>query len=364
MSDLIILISHDPSDAWEWGFPATGKLGRAETDGDKSALSNLNYSRLVVVVPGTEVVTKLHALEGLKEKQKIQAAGFSVEDELAAPLEDTHISFDRHASRLAICSAAFLEGVNAELVSHGLSADLICADYDGFSDETSFEFQGRMITRAGSGLGYSIETELASAVLDKGQKIPGTITAQAFLEKVAKSLIAGHTPINLLQGRFAKKSAMGAGRYRRLAMLAAAVVVAFVGLNVGEGLLYGSKTKAVKNEINSIYTELFPDTPVPNNPVRDIVRAQSAQGGSSSNDFVALSALLAKSVQDVDGVEISSLRYDKAKGQLNLSILYGSFEDTEKLKAAVVKNGGVFTEGGTRQSGEGLSGDAILQGGA
>jgi type II secretory pathway component PulL len=72
---------------------------------------------------------------------------------------------------------------------------------------------------------------------------------------------------------------------------------------------------------------------------------------------------LAKSVEEIDNVEISSLRYDKARGQLNLSIIYGSFEDTEKLKTAVRKNGGVFTEGGTRQSGEGLTGDAVLRGG-
>lgn len=363
MSDLIILTSTDPTSPWNWGLPGTGKWGRAETSEEKSALAELTYSRLVAVVPGMNIVTKLHALEGLKEKQKVQAAGFSIEDELAASLDDTHIAFDPNASRLAVCSNSMMTDLNASFHQHGLNADSICADYDSFGDEASFEYDGRIITRAGSGLGFSVESGLASAVLDKDQGIPATITAQALLEKIAKSLMAGHTPINLQQGRFASKSSLGSGKFKRLSLLAAGLVIAFLALNIGQGLYTGNKTKAVKKEIDQIYSQIFPDQPVSSNPARDVYRATQALGGSQTTDFISLSALLAKSVQDVEGVEISSLRYDAAKGQLNLSILYGSFEDTEKLKAAVRRNGGIFTEGGTRQSGEGLSGDAVLRGG-
>ena len=194
--------------------------------------------------------------------------------------------------------------------------------------------------------------------------MPSTITTQGLLEKIAQSLIAGHKPINLQQGRFANKSSIGGGTFKRLALLAAGVAAAFLALNVGQGVIIGNKTKAVKQEIQKTYSEIFPDTPVPANPAQAVYRATRALGTTNTVDFVGLSALLAKSVQDVEGVEIASLRYDKSKGQLNLSILYGSFEDTEKLKAAVERNGGVFTEGGTRQSGAGLSGDAVLSGGA
>lgn len=364
MSDLILMISTDPLSAWDWGLLGTGKWGRAETSEEKSALADLNFSRLLAIIAGTEIIIKLHTLESLKEKQKIQAAGFSIEDELAASLDDTHIAFDGNASRLAICSKALMIAIDNALRDHCLSADMMCADYDSFQGEARLEYQGRIISRAGSGLGFSVETGLASAVLDKGQKIPSTITAQGLLEKIAKSLMAGHVPINLLQGQFANKTSWGHGKFRRLAMLAAGLVVAFLVLNIGQGLYYGNKTKSVEKEINQIYAEVFPDKPISTNPAQDMYRATRALGGVSTTDFVSLSALLAKSIQDVEGVEISSLRYDKAKGQLNLSILYGSFEDTEKLKAAVQRYGGIFTEGGTRQSGGGLSGDAILRGGA
>jgi len=232
MSDLIILTSTDPSAAWDWGLPETGQIGHAATSDEKTVLAGKSFSRVVVVVPGTEVVTKLHTLEGLKEKQKIQAAGFSIEDELAASLDDTHIAFDPNGSRMAICSNDVMVNVGAALGTYGLNPDIICADYDSYADEASVEYQGRIISRAGSGLGFAVETGLASAVLDKDQGVPSTITTQGLLEKIAQSLIAGHKPINLRQGRFVNKSSMGSGSFKRLSLLAAGVAAAFLALNI------------------------------------------------------------------------------------------------------------------------------------
>ena len=124
MSDLIILTSPVPGAAWDWGLPGTGKWGRAETAAEKSGLADLPFSRLVVVVPGMDIVTKLHTLETLKEKQKIQAAGFSIEDELAASLDETHLAFDQNASRLAVCANALIVDINSALAEHGLNADM------------------------------------------------------------------------------------------------------------------------------------------------------------------------------------------------------------------------------------------------
>jgi len=363
MSDLIILMPTKSDDPWEWGLTEKGEWGNPKSDADKSALSSLPYTRLIAVLPGTEVITKLHTLEDLKEKQRIQAAGFSIEDDLAASLEDTHIAFDPNASRMAICSNDRIEQTIAELVKHGMTPDIICADYDCFGSDISFEYNGRIVSQSASGIGFAVETGMASAFLSKDQGIPSQISPQRIFENIANSFKSGHSPINLRQGKYAKRTKLGGARFKRLAALAAALVIAFLALNIGPGLNYSNKTSTLKSEINSIYTELFPDTAVPENPVLPVLRAQSDRNGSSSSDFVALSSILAQSLREIDGIEISSLRYDKARGQLNLSILYGSFEDTEKLKAAVHNNGGSFTEGGTRQSGEGLTGEAVLRAG-
>jgi type II secretion system protein L len=364
MSDLIILMPTRFDQAWDWGLSTSGQWGRAETDAEKAALASHAFAKLIVVLPGMEVTTKLQTLEGLNDKQRAQAVGFSIEDDLAASLDDTHLAFDNSSSRLAICANDLMDELISTMAGYELYPDIVCADYDCLENTASFCYDGRLIVRSGNGLGSAVETGLAPLILEKDQKIPKSIGADEFLDKIVKSRAAGHQPINLRQGQYTKKAQMGSGRFTRLAALAAVLVIAFVGLNVGQGIYYGNQAKAAKSKIADIYADIFPDAEIPSNPIVPVIRAQADLQGAGGSDFVSLSALLARSIKEVEGVEIASLRYDKARAQISLSLVYGSFEDAERLQAAVAKNGGVFTEGGTRQTGDSLTGDAVFRGGA
>jgi len=361
MADLIILIGNDPNDPWEWGITGSGEAGLAETDDAKADLKNLDFSRVCAVVPGMHVVTKLHTLENLSDKQKRQAAGFSIEDELGASLDATHFALDPNAPRMAITSGAYLQKLIDTFAQAGLSPDLICADYDSFSWPDSFSYDGRVIQRAGNGTGFAIEADLAKHVLDAEQGVPTPITSQQFLQNISEAWQKGYEPINLRQGDFAKSNNFSFGKFKRSALLAAAVVIAFVAVNIGQGVGYGNKTKQMQTEIGEIYAQIFPETDIPDNPVLPVIRAQASAKTEKGAEFIKLSAILTNSVKQIKGVEISSLRYDQARGQLVLSINYSSFEDVERLKEAVAKNGGNFAEGGTRQRGTTLSGNAVLK---
>ena len=361
MSDLIIIIGANASDPWEWGLTATGQAGRAATDAEKSALKSHTFHRLIAVIPGQQVATKLHTLGQLNDKQKRQAAGFSIEDELAASLDDSHIALDASGARLAVVANNVLDNLIAEMNEHGLAPDIICADYDSFENADSFTYEGRIIQRAGNGLGFAVETELAGAVLDTGQNIPPTINAERFLQKIATALQAGHTPINLRQGDYTKRGKAGLGKYKRSGLIAASILLAFIVGNVIQGYSTGQKTADLKAQMGEIYAEIFPNKGVPDNPAFAVIRAQADAKASNKQEFVKLSALLASSIIKVEGVEVASMRYDAAKSQLSLSINYSSFDDVERLKQAIATIGGSFAESGTRQSGDGLSGDAVLR---
>ena len=361
MSDLIIILDDQISGSgpWAWGISVTGKSGIASTEDEKSALKDHVFKRIIIVIPGQNVGIKLHTLDSLPPKKIRQAAGFSIEDELASSLADNHVALDDNAPRLAVVSKGFMDEVLAELARYGLSADIMCADYDSFSVADSFTYQNRVIRRAGNGLGFAVETQLAPAILDAGQAIPLTIDSTRFLEKIATSLQSGHEPINLLQGQYAQRAGLGFGKYKRSLWLAAALVLAFTLVNIGKGVVLTRKTNALHAQINAIYTDIFPDKPVPKNPVAAVLQAQS-QLGKGGNRFLHLSAIMANSVQQVKDVEISSLRYDDKNGHLLLSIQYSGFDDVEKLKRAVVDNGGIFEESGTRQNTDGVRGNAVL----
>ena len=361
MSDLIIIMDREPDSPFAWGLTANGKAGRARTAAEKSALSSLSYRRLIAVIPGQLVVTKLHTLGQLNDKQKRQAAGFSIEEELAASLDECHIALDNHGARLAVVANWVMDAVVGELKNYGLSPDIICADYDSFEIADSFTFENRIVQRSGNGLGFAAEINLASIVLDPGQSIPVQIDSAGFFQKITEALAAGHSPINLRQGHYSKHGQTGAGRFKRSALLAAAIVLAFVGGTVLQGYMTSRKTKVLQAQINEIYGQIYPGQDIPKNPVRAVIRAQSDLNAGNNQVFINLSTLLAQSTRQVDGVEIASIRYETTKGQLSLSITYSSFDDVEKLKRIVASFGGSFAESGTRQSGNKLSGDAILR---
>jgi len=361
MSDLIIIIGDKANKPWEWGLTATGQAGRAESTAEKDALKTLSFRRIIAVIPGQQVSTKLHTLGQLNDKQKRQAAGFSIEDELAAPLDKSHIALDTEGARLAVIANSVLDNLLAEMSEHGLAPDIICADYDSFENADSFSYHGRIIQRAGNGLGFAVETDLASSILDAGQNIPPEIDAERFLQKIATALQAGHTPINLRQGQYIKRGNTGLGQFKRSGLLVAAVALAFVAGNVFQGYNTSRKTTALKTQMAEIYGDVFPGQDVPDNPARAVMRAQADAKAGNKQEFIKLSALLASSVKKVEGVEVASMRYDAAKAQLSLSVNYSSFDDVEGLKRAAAANGGAFTESGTRQSGDGLSGDAVLR---
>ncbi|PHR61346.1 MAG: hypothetical protein COA43_03070 [Robiginitomaculum sp.] len=361
MSALILLISENIDEPWDWANVSTNEIGRAESNTDKTALTQLDHKQLIAVLPGMQIITKLNTLEALNTKQLHQAIGFDIEDDLAQPLDAVHISFDKSNTRLAIVSKTYLGEVITCLEEIGLSPDILCADYDILPTDIGLVYDNRFIQSAENGLGFSIDTHLSSHVLGAHQNLPSPITVQQYLQKITSAYAQGHTALNLRQGEFVKRTALGAGRYKRALILAAACCVMFVGLNIGQGLVHAKNTKAAKTNTDKIYAEIFKTDEKSPNPVLAVLKAQSEVNAKSENEFIKLSKVLAVSIKQVKGVEIVAVTYDKGRSQLALSVTYKSFDDVEKLAAAIQINGGIFIEGGTRQDGDSLSGDAILK---
>ena len=361
MSTLIVLIGETPDMPWTWALSAPDQQGTAQNFEEKIQLADLKASALTVIVPGTQITIKAHDLQNLSDKQKRQAAGFSIEDELASPLDTTHFAFDPRLGRMAIVSTEITQSILDSFQDIGLAPDHIYADFDSFKDDF-ISYKDRILVCQEDGLGFAVEESLAAQILDKSQNTPRRLTAQEFLKAVQNSLDAGHTPINIRQGAFAKHGSVSAKHKRRIALLAASIALVFGALNIGQGLAYKHKTNAANETIKTIYTQVFPDQTIPKNPVLPLLRMQVDRKAGAEDPFLTLSSILAASVKAVDGVEISALKYDQSTRQLTLSVSYNGFDSVEGLKLAVQKNGGVFKEGGTRKTENGLSGDAILSG--
>ncbi len=361
MAELFLYLPEDLSSPWDWFLSGTSESGQAVTTQQKNELVSLGHAKLIAVIAGTQVTTKIHTLGKLNQKQLQQAAGFSIEEELAVSLENTHLAFSNHENRLAIISKPVLADLLAELSKCGLSPDVIFADYESIKAGEDYLLNGHVISASDDGSGYTIDANLLPHFKAEGKPQPIPISPISFLQKVSDAYLAEHGAINLRQGEFKKNAGFSTGRLKRSIWLAVACATLFVGVNLGQGFYYQHKTKAVHAKINDMYMQIFPDTPIPKKPVLSVLKAQSKQKVTQGDGFIELSAILAKSVQDVEGIELVSLGYDKGRSQISLSVIYKSFDDVERLKSAVARHGGSFTESGTRQSNAGLVGDAILR---
>ncbi len=360
MSTLTILIGNQLGAPWDWGVPTREIYGKAVTSEDKCALAQLDVQKVCVVIPGMCVVTKHHIHDNLTPNQWRQASGFAIEDELATALGKNHITFDVDTQRLAVIARADMDALVEALDAVGVSADIICADYDSHNEMGRFIYNERLVDNSGNGLGFAIEENLSAQFVDKAQGVPAKMSGEQFIKNIAQSWARDHTPMNLRQGEYANSNRRGWQQYKGSAILAAILVLSILTVNLGQGLVYARKTANIQVEMEAIYSELFPNTKS-NNIALSIIRAQSTHNYQKNDVFIKLSSILARSVQDVEGVEISTLRYDKTKEQLNLNIQYGSFEDVERVTQMAANNGGIFAEGSTRQNGDSLTGDATMK---
>ena len=366
MGNLILIMGMTPEANWSVYETESGEIIYAQSDADKSALRDKKFSRLIVILPGEYVAIKPHTLGALGARQKLQAAAYAVEDELAASLEETHIALDPHSDRMAIVSKPILQGYLEALQSFGLYPDCAFANFELLGGDEQVVLDGHLLVHSDNGLGYAIETELAPHVLDAGQDLPAEISLPDYLGQVLHTLGEGgkgqgHRPVNLLQNSFQTRRQPGIRATRRILSLAAAVLIAFLVVNIGQGLYTAKKTRQVRTQIEQIYKEVFPGQKIPANPLAALRKAKSRQGRTDRQTFLTLSSILFKGLEDIQGIDLDSLRYDADRGELSVSIRYPDFEAVEKLKKAVSAAGGVFVENGTRQSARGLMGDAVVR---
>ena len=367
MNTLLIMLEPSANtQVWHWAYgdfagDGSYEYGSAQDSDQKTETATRSIDKIWAILPGASVITRVNDLASLSAKQQKQAIGFNVEDDLAASLSDTHIALSGERARIAITAKTAVQAALDELAAHGLSPDYIAADYELLPSPSTLHIHGRITSRRDDGTGFAVEPGLAAHIGLSPAKIPAEASIETFWEQAAQTIQGGAPVLNLRQDEFAKIDSAGRGQWLRLSGLAAAVFIAFAGLQIALGLKFKGEAQRTNAEIAAIYKMQFPGKALPANPALALLKA--GQGGPQADtDFLRLSAVLSESIKQVDGVKISAVRFDRARGQLNVSLLYTEFADAEKLRAAVTSAGAVFEEAGTRQGTDGVTGDIVLRG--
>ena len=380
----------DSRDASWMSVDAAGHLVIPPQTGPLADATSLAAARRVVlVVPGSEVVSLDAELPARAGARLLQAVPFALEEQLAEDVETLHFAIgvrgDNGRTGVNVVSRALLESWLAELSAAGLTAAAVFADtallpdnpgqivawLEG--DELHIRVPGQNpVSVPSSPLAGSIElavpvgTELSTlglllyatpqewhtrssefeAMRDrfagfKVQLLPnGPLPLLA--SRVAQPGADASAPINLLQGELAPRSSSSNSLrpWRLAAGLAAAAVLLHASAQLWELRRAAAAETALDASINAVIGSTFPGESIPADRARGRMEQQLLairSGGSSGGDLLPALAALAQARNAAPDAELESLGFDA--GTVDVRIKAKSAESLEKINASLRNSG-------------------------
>ena len=380
---LVAFAGLGPEEPLVWRTVIDGVRIRARGEGVLSDLSSVAHDELVIVIPGTQTASFMVSIAARGDKQLRAVAPFAIEDDIACDVEDVHVALGpaeegTERRSLHVIQRELMEEWRDALAQHKLKLKALAPDYLVLPARGSTLVRLDMKDRTLIGNSYwgatverTMGNDALAAIVEAARQLfpnggetgaPSPVPHDdAPLDILA--LTASSRRGELLQGPFAVRQEgtgdLGLQRFRAPAMLVAASFLAFVVLQVSEGIVLDNHAKAARQRTEALFREHFPEVKRIVNPRAQALALTSDQGDSAS-DFLQLSSLIASALSDVPGLDIESVRYDGAKAELQASVRFSSYGDLSSFKQHIEANGAVLTEGGSRQSGDKRVGDVTV----
>ncbi len=345
--------------------------------------------RLVVIVPGTEVLLTRTRLPGANRQKLLRAAPYAVEELLIGDVEAQHVALgERDATGLlplAVVSRDYLTALLEALETRGLSPQFLLPDYlclpvnDGAwtvlaTAETCYL---RQAAQAGFACDSANLAALLGIELDAAETPPARldlyladgVDADTLLppdfrarfpelavechelgrqgtgEWLALSLSAGGGPaqtLNLLQGPFARETGWQSrfGPWRAAAAVLALWLVVQVGFDGYRYYQLRQERAALQAQMEQVFRQAFPDSRI----VRGRLKAYMAQlvkkmrQGGGGDEF-SLAQMLSEVGPALgrSGVTIRSIQY--RNGRLDLRLEAKDLASIDRLKQVLAANG-------------------------
>ena len=345
---IIIMPSHEGGPGL-WGV-VDGN--RVITHGRDAPPANDSYKEIVAILSGQSLRIFLHELPATSKRDRLRAAGFSIEDKIAVAVSRVHIALSD--DRIAVMDKDELAANLAQLKEAGLSPSKAIADFEALSDiDGNVVLLDRVVTTGP--LGHAMD----GAWADEGQ----AYSDETLLAAIGARLEQNDT-LNILQNGFASKSSFNFGWQKLVPLggLAACLGLAALVLHGAEARALRLQAADLKTQTAQIYTEATGQA-APSNPAEAATRAMKS-GGKDNLAFLRLSQILFNGVEQIEGLSVEQLRYQDSKNELQLRLVYPSFESAGALETAIRAAGGQLTTGGVREQSGRFVGEATLRGGA
>ncbi|MEM6556863.1 MAG: type II secretion system protein GspL, partial [Pseudomonadota bacterium] len=315
-----------------------------------------------------------------------------IEDELAETVEDSHVAladFDKDNAakprEINVVSNAAMAALIQSLSEQGFDeAELVAAHSLLPPGNTLFEAPGLVLGRL-DGRGFALDPSLGRDVLigiteanseieiygaqvaramGRSAQGAGATSLEAFLIQLATWAEAGRPHIRLRQGAFEARRQVdmaGFGRWKFAGVLAAVAALGWFGSVILETSAMNNRAQGLENLAEEFARVGWPEL---NGDVQQALAAARNASGDGSQGFLGLldvTAVLYDALDQVEGSELRSLRYDRVRRQMTASVAFQSFADVDRL-TAILNGGGLSARSGdARQSGSRVIGDLTLE---
>ena len=339
---LIIWVPEDLEEPWAY-YQSTEQQGWASTDDERKALSALDSGKCTIVCPGTWMRIFPHSLPEMKSAERLSAAGFFIEEKLAAALSEQHIVLgEGEDQRIGVISQEQMETLLAKFDELQLAPSGLMAEYEAFKPSDGTITTWHRAIQPGP-MGYSLDAD------DEGDNPLSLIPQMDF---------AG--ALNYSQGGYQRRqhNVPFMQSLTRLAALLAISGLAWLGWQASETRAMNQQAAELKTQAAQLYSEAT-GKPAPENAALAVTRAIRTSGKAKA-DFLTLSAHFFEGVARVDGVIVETVRFNERKNQLNIKLVYPSFDSAASLEQVFSASPGKFESGAVREQNERLIGEGVF----
>jgi len=388
--DLLIIAESDLGASLRWcSFDRAGKGHGAVHSGSLSELSefakSLNSPQFYLVLEGCDAISKSIELPAKTEVQARAAAPFILEDELAAPADETHFALGENRGgerQVTYIASSIIDNLLVTLTDAGITLSGIYPDHGllATDDDVLQVIQipnSDVIISKNNDLGLRIEADYAlnlvpglineieahtryhgdQLTLVGAEKRP-LISDNDIIARYVNGILSS-TSINLMQGAYAPTKAWGELWliWRRAVVLAALIAAVWVGSFFFETWKLSNDIDRLDAETQAVIKEAFPNA----RSVAQVQARLTELRRSDTNQFIQLSGILFASLQENDSTSIIGMRYDEERAEIAVSLSANSFADIEAIKSAIARRGGVLNEGGSRQDNGTILADVTIR---
>ena len=386
----IIFMSRDKT-VMRWFVTQDGAIVETGNHDDVSLLTQWNTLKTDVVLIGNDITIKTVEIPGSNTKQRLKAAPFAMEEQLATDVEDMHFSYRANKDSQAIQVTAIeheafedyltaleeLQIIAQRIVPMAALLDtpedcislMQIDDYllinDGsaqwVTDTESAQIQLTLLEQEEQALLYWGAEEAPTWLLGRSFDIQ----TQAMLDPWT-SLVSrlDTTVVNMLTGAYAPKGDLlqVSKNWRRTLQFAASLLVLHLVYMAVE-LTYLSQAKnGLKEEVTALYQEVVPGARVVDARRQMQQLVQQRQGASlSDSSFALMLQGLSSALQRSSGVQPTNLNYSAQNAELRVDLLAGNLSQFDSLKQTLEQTGYQVTMGGATAQGQQYSGRIVMR---